>query len=99
MWNIQIMGLACGTRIILYDGSPFHPDLSTYLKFINDQGYQNSIGDLTPSLTSASVTALGSSPRFLAEILGQGIKPCNSGCLGHVGPLIVAKYSSGHRKV
>jgi len=59
MWNIQIMGLACGSRIILYDGSPFYPDLPTYLKFVNDQ----------------SVTVLGTSPRFLGEVLGQGIKP------------------------
>jgi acetoacetyl-CoA synthetase len=93
------MGLACGTRIILYDGSPFHPDLSTYLKFINDQGYQDTVLDLTPPLTFTSVTVLGSSPRFWAEVLGQGIKPCNNECLSYVGPLIVAKYNSGHRKV
>lgn len=38
MWTFMLTGLACGSRIILYDGSPFHPDLRTYLKFINDQG-------------------------------------------------------------
>ena len=43
MWNIQIMGLACGSRIILYDGSPFYPDLPTYLKFVNDQGYEDTL--------------------------------------------------------
>ncbi|KAJ6494938.1 hypothetical protein DFH09DRAFT_1206015 [Mycena vulgaris] len=59
MWTFMLTGLANGTRIILYDGSPFHPDLRTYLKFINDQG----------------VSVLGTSPRFLAEIQGQGIDP------------------------
>lgn len=59
MWNFQLVGLACGARIILYDGSPFYPDLSTYLRLVNDQG----------------ITVLGTSPRFLAEVLGQGIKP------------------------
>ncbi|KAF9460715.1 hypothetical protein BDZ94DRAFT_1375274 [Collybia nuda] len=58
MWTFMLTGLACGSRIVLYDGSPFHPDLQTYLKFINDQG----------------VSVLGTSPRFLAEILGRGIK-------------------------
>ena len=35
----MLAGLSIGSRIILYDGSPFHPDLRTYLKFINDQKY------------------------------------------------------------
>jgi acetoacetyl-CoA synthetase len=38
MWTFMLTGLACGSRIILYDGSPFHPELKTYLKFISDQG-------------------------------------------------------------
>lgn len=38
MWTFMLTGLACGSRIILYDGSPFHPDLKTFLQFINDQG-------------------------------------------------------------
>ncbi|KAJ7761097.1 acetoacetyl-CoA synthetase [Mycena metata] len=59
MWTFMLTGLANGTRIILYDGSPFHPDLRTYLKFINDQ----------------RVSILGTSPRFLAEIQGQKINP------------------------
>ena len=59
MWTFMLSGLACGSRIILYDGSPFHPDLRTYLQFIHDQG----------------VSVLGTSPRFLAEILGRGLKP------------------------
>ncbi|EGN99920.1 hypothetical protein SERLA73DRAFT_51824 [Serpula lacrymans var. lacrymans S7.3] len=52
MWPFMLSGLACGARIILYEGSPFYPDLKSYLKFINDQG----------------VTCFGTSPRFLAEV-------------------------------
>lgn len=59
MWPFMLSGLACGARIVLYDGSPFHPDLRGYLKFINDQG----------------VTVLGTSPRFLTEVQMRGIKP------------------------
>ncbi|KAJ7121268.1 acetoacetyl-CoA synthetase [Mycena crocata] len=59
MWSFMLAGLSIGARIILYDGSPFHPDLRTYLQFINDQ----------------RVSVLGTSPRFLAEIQGQGINP------------------------
>ncbi|KAJ7282809.1 acetoacetyl-CoA synthetase [Mycena rebaudengoi] len=59
MWTYMLTGLSIGARIILYDGSPFHPDLRTYLKFIHDQW----------------VTALGTSPRFMAEVQAQGINP------------------------
>ncbi|KAJ7071967.1 acetoacetyl-CoA synthetase [Mycena amicta] len=59
MWTYMLSGLALGARLILYDGSPFYPNLRTYLKFINDQ----------------RIGVLGTSPRFLAEILGQGIDP------------------------
>ncbi|EDR11854.1 uncharacterized protein LACBIDRAFT_313724 [Laccaria bicolor S238N-H82] len=63
MWTFMLTGLACGSRIILYDGSPFHPDLKTFLQFINNQG----------------VSILGTSPRFLAEIQGKGINPLELG--------------------
>ncbi|TFY75053.1 hypothetical protein EWM64_g8960 [Hericium alpestre] len=63
MWPFMLVGLSAGTRLILYDGSPFHPDVRTYLKFINDQG----------------VTAFGTSPRFLAEVQGRGGKPLDIG--------------------
>ncbi|KAJ6594379.1 acetoacetyl-CoA synthetase [Mycena capillaripes] len=59
MWTYMVTCLSAGTRIILYDGSPFYPDLRTYLKFINDQ----------------RVSGLGTSPRFMAEVQGQGINP------------------------
>ncbi|TFK26513.1 acetoacetyl-CoA synthetase [Coprinopsis marcescibilis] len=60
MWTYMVTGLSAGLRLVLYDGSPFYPDVQTYLKFINDQG----------------VSIFGTSPRFLAEVQGRGIKPC-----------------------
>ncbi|KAI0297209.1 acetoacetate-CoA ligase [Multifurca ochricompacta] len=59
MWPYMLAGLACGSRVILYDGSPFYPDVKTYLKFIDQQ----------------NVTVLGTSPRFLSEVQGRGILP------------------------
>lgn len=60
-----IMYLACvgqllaGARSVLYDGSPFQPDLQTFVKLIGDQ----------------KVTKLGISPRWMHEIAKAGISP------------------------
>jgi len=59
MWNSMIVNLSNGCRIICYDGSPFHPDIRTFLRFISDQ----------------RVTYFGTSPRWLAEVRGRGINP------------------------
>jgi acetoacetyl-CoA synthetase len=40
MWPYMLGGLACGARMILYEGSPFYPDVKTYLKFIDQQKYR-----------------------------------------------------------
>lgn len=39
MWPYMLSGLACGSRIILYDGSPLYPDVKTYLRFVDEQKY------------------------------------------------------------
>ncbi|KZT10799.1 acetoacetate-CoA ligase [Laetiporus sulphureus 93-53] len=59
MWPYMLQGLACGSRIILYDGSPFYPNVTDFLKFLSRQG----------------VTVFGTSPRFLSEVQGKGIEP------------------------
>ncbi|KAI0247309.1 acetoacetate-CoA ligase [Lactifluus subvellereus] len=63
MWPYMLGGLACGARIILYDGSPFYPDVKMYLKLIDEQ----------------DVTLFGTSPRFLSEVQGRGILPRHVG--------------------
>jgi len=60
MWPYMLAGLSCGSRIILYDGSPFYPDVKAYLRFIDEQ----------------NLTVFGTSPRFLSEVQGRGILPC-----------------------
>lgn len=59
MYFSSVMSLLPGARVILYDGSPFVPDLTTFVKLIGDQ----------------KVTKLGTSPRWMHEIATNGIKP------------------------
>ncbi|KAH9935798.1 uncharacterized protein B0H18DRAFT_1207327 [Fomitopsis serialis] len=59
MWPYMLQGLACGSRIVLYDGSPFHPDVRDFLRFLSREG----------------VSVWGTSPRFLSEVQGKGIEP------------------------
>lgn len=63
MWNFMLAGLSIGCRVVLYEGSPFYPNVTDYLRFIHDQG----------------VSILGTSPRFLAEVQGRGIDPLSLG--------------------
>ncbi|KAH9910460.1 uncharacterized protein B0H18DRAFT_895537 [Fomitopsis serialis] len=64
MWPYMLQGLACGSRIVLYDGSPFHPDVRDFLRFLSREGLQ--------------CLRLGTSPRFLSEVQGKGIEPLAS---------------------
>ncbi|KAG9316731.1 acetoacetate-CoA ligase [Chiua virens] len=59
MWPFMLSGLACGAHIVLYEGSPFYPDVREYLKFIDWMG----------------VTVLGTSPRFLSELQARNVHP------------------------
>ena len=38
MWNAMVPALTVGTRLLAYDGSPFYPDVRSFLKMISDQG-------------------------------------------------------------
>lgn len=62
MWNWQASALASGTTLVLYDGSPFHPD-------------GNRLFDLADA---HQVTALGVSPRFLDACAQAGLRPRDS---------------------
>ncbi|THH05067.1 hypothetical protein EW145_g5069 [Phellinidium pouzarii] len=59
MWPYMLSALACGVRIVAYDGSPFHPDVREFLKFVSEQ----------------RVTVFGTSPRFLSEVQSRNIHP------------------------
>ncbi|KAI6089501.1 acetoacetyl-coenzyme A synthetase [Hypoxylon rubiginosum] len=59
MYLVCVGQLLFGARVILYDGSPFQPDLQTFVKLVGDQ----------------KATKLGISPRWLHEISRAGISP------------------------
>ncbi|KAM0335683.1 hypothetical protein ACHAQA_000732 [Verticillium albo-atrum] len=59
MYLANIAQLLFGARAVLYDGSPFQPDLTTFIRIMAEQ----------------KITKLGTSPRWLFEIAKAGIKP------------------------
>lgn len=61
MYFSLVMSLLSGARIVLYDGSPYQPDLTTFIKLIGDQ----------------KVTVLGTSPKWMQEIQKNRIVPKN----------------------
>jgi len=59
MWNWLVSGLASGATLVLYDGSPTHPDDAALWRMADEEG----------------VTVFGTSPRFLAGQSRAGARP------------------------
>ena len=59
MWNWLVSSLAVGATIVLYDGSPFHPDGTALLKMANELG----------------ITVFGTSAKYISSLETAGIKP------------------------
>ncbi|KAI1466346.1 acetoacetyl-coenzyme A synthetase [Daldinia caldariorum] len=59
MYLVCVGQLLVGARVVLYDGSPFQPDIQTFIKLIGDQ----------------KVTKFGTSPRWFYEVARAGISP------------------------
>ncbi|KAJ8106912.1 hypothetical protein ONZ43_g6901 [Nemania bipapillata] len=59
MYLASIGQLIGGARVVLYDGSPFQPDLQSFIKLAGDQ----------------KVTRLGISPRWMYELAKAGVSP------------------------
>ncbi|MCZ6729462.1 MAG: acetoacetate--CoA ligase [SAR324 cluster bacterium] len=59
MWNWLVSGLAQGATLLLYDGSPVHPDGAHLFKLAEETG----------------VTVFGTSPKFLASCQKAGLTP------------------------
>ncbi|HET7925364.1 MAG TPA: acetoacetate--CoA ligase, partial [Rhodanobacteraceae bacterium] len=59
MWNWFVSGLAVGATLVLYDGSPFHPD-------------GNGLWDLADEV---GITVFGTSAKWISAIEKAGIKP------------------------
>ena len=59
MWNWLVSGLASGATIVLYDGSPGHPNL----------------GNLWNMAERTGITHFGTSPKFLSACSNSGTQP------------------------
>jgi acetoacetyl-CoA synthetase len=59
MWNWLVSSLAVGARILLFDGSPFHPDPETMWRLVQDE----------------KITIFGTSAKFLAAVEKAGVRP------------------------
>lgn len=62
MWNWLVSGLALGTTLVLYDGSPFHPAPGHLLDLIDEE----------------SIAVFGVSARYLSALEKQGLHPADS---------------------
>jgi acetoacetyl-CoA synthetase len=66
MWNWLVSALACQATIVLFDGSPVHPDNQVLWRMAAEEG----------------ITAFGTSPRYLATIEKAGLRPREGHDLG-----------------
>ncbi len=59
MWNWLVCGLASEATVMLYDGSPFHPDGEVLWRYAEEDG----------------VTIFGTSAKYLAALEKAGVRP------------------------
>jgi len=68
MWNFLVSGLALGATIVLYDGSPGHPDLGALWRLAAETG----------------VTQFGTSAPFIHACMKAGLRPGEAADLSRV---------------
>jgi acetoacetyl-CoA synthetase len=66
MWNWLISGLATGTTLVLYDGSPFHPDASILWRMAQEE----------------RVTVFGTSAKYISALETSSFVPAKEVDLG-----------------
>lgn len=71
MWNWLMSGLASGTTLCLYDGSPFHPDGSILFDYADAE----------------KVTLFGTSAKFIQSLEKSGLTPISTHDLSSVRTL------------
>ena len=59
MWNWLVAGLAAGTTVMLYDGSPFYPDGEVLWRYAEDE----------------AISIFGTSAKYLAALEKAGLRP------------------------
>jgi acetoacetyl-CoA synthetase len=62
MWNWLVSGLASGSTLVLYDGSPFYPAPTVLLDLIDKE----------------NITIFGTSAKYIASLEKEGVKPRES---------------------
>ncbi|MFT7688158.1 MAG: acetoacetyl-CoA synthetase [Candidatus Azotimanducaceae bacterium] len=62
MWNWLVSGLASGSTLVLYDGSPFYPAPTVLLDLIDNE----------------KITIFGTSAKYIASLEKEGVKPRES---------------------
>ncbi len=72
MWNWLASGLASEATLLLYDGSPFHPDGSALFDFADAEG----------------MNVFGTSARFLDSVAKAGLRPIASHDLASVRTIL-----------
>jgi acetoacetyl-CoA synthetase len=68
MWNWLVTALASDAALLLYDGSPFHPDGNVLFDFADEAG----------------MTLFGTSARFIAAVEKAGLAPLDTHSLSSV---------------
>lgn len=68
MWNWLVSGLACEATLLLYDGSPFHPDGNVLFDFADAE----------------KMTYFGTSAKFIDSVRKAGLRPIDSHDLSSV---------------
>ncbi len=72
MWNWLVSGLASGAALVLYDGSPFHPDGNVLWDMAAQEG----------------VTVFGTSAKYIAAIEKAGVRPAETHDLSSVRAIL-----------
>ncbi|MHC8308529.1 acetoacetate--CoA ligase [Pseudomonas sp. GT1P32] len=72
MWNWLVSALAVDSAVVLYDGSPFHPGPERLIDLIDDE----------------RISVFGTSPKYLATLESNGVKPRQSHDLGTLKTLL-----------
>jgi acetoacetyl-CoA synthetase len=62
MWNWLMTGLASGATLLLYDGSPFHPDGNVIFDYARDE----------------KMTYFGTSAKFIDAVRKSGLRPIDT---------------------
>jgi acetoacetyl-CoA synthetase len=90
MWNWLVSALAVGATVMLYDGSPFHPDSNILWDYCQDEGF----------------TTFGTSAKYIAALEKAGARPGSSHNLSQLqsilstgSPLLPESYDFVYRDI